>query len=564
MTGWGLEGRRPVLLLIPSVVFILLVALPTEARRERLALHHTSVDLPGAPAALLSHDLDGDGRRDLVVMVAYTEWDQVGIEESVEMDDIDGLVEVLTIVPALTDRRELRIFLATGDGFRAAGDPLPLGPEVLSLALGPGALGVIALTDTGLSALRFEPATGRAHFEPIFTERPVLAGAATFLPRLGLVHPLRRPSAPGPDVLFPAAEGLAVLLAQDDGLAPAVASRLTLPYDDGGAASNRFYPLPQVRDVDGDHLPDLVVTHPDHGLAGVQVLRNLDAGRFDRPIEPLAQSPLGRTDSDGSDDSDTEDGDETAVYFGDLDGDGQAEWVTHRSLHAEDAGFRKEMRQAKQPPALLRFFRASPTLAPNPEPYHELEILGYALDGGEDGGNDGALPGGFQDLDGDGRRDLVTLTLDFSMMQAVRILATRRISIGLDFHVWCQRPDGGFEPVHGLDLSGKFRLDLDDLRLGQLSQFAGDFDGDGKADFVQLGRGRRVSIHRGRDGCRYPADGDLTLELAEAPLDLALVDVRDLDGDALADLVVIQPQRIEDSGVTPPIRLDLYLSGDTP
>ncbi len=37
--------------------------------------------------------------------------------------------------------------------------------------------------------------------------------------------------------------------------------------------------------------------------------------------------------------------------------------------------------------------------------------------------------------------------------------------------------------------------------------------------------------------------------------------VDDFDGDALTDLVVIQPQKITEPGVTPPVRLDLYLSG---
>ena len=43
-----------------------------------------------------------------------------------------------------------------------------------------------------------------------------------------------------------------------------------------------------------------------------------------------------------------------------------------------------------------------------------------------------------QDLDGDGREDLVTLTLRFSMFQALKILATKKIGIGIDF------PDDGF------------------------------------------------------------------------------------------------------------------------
>jgi hypothetical protein len=135
--------------------------------------------------------------------------------------------------------------------------------------------------------------------------------------------------------------------------------------------------------------------------------------------------------------------------------------------------------------------------------------------------------------------------------------------VGLDFHVWCQEKDGGFRPVKGLDLSGTFRVDLNDLRVSQLSLFSGDFDGDGRADFVQIGRGKRVTIHRGRPDCSFPADPDMAFDLREEPRDLSLVRIRDLDGDGRADLYVINPQRAVEEGFVPPVRMDLYLSGGT-
>ncbi|HEX6200042.1 MAG TPA: hypothetical protein VF150_07265, partial [Thermoanaerobaculia bacterium] len=92
-----------------------------------LAFREQSLHLPGAPAALVPADLDGDGLRDLAVVVVYTEWDQIGVEELTEMDQVEGLVEVLTIVPVLLDRREVRAFLGRpGGGLEPAGEPLPL------------------------------------------------------------------------------------------------------------------------------------------------------------------------------------------------------------------------------------------------------------------------------------------------------------------------------------------------------------------------------------------------------------------------------------------------------
>ena len=71
---------------------------------------------------------------------------------------------------------------------------------------------------------------------------------------------------------------------------------------------------------------------------------------------------------------------------------------------------------------------------------------------------------------------------------------------------------------------------------------------------------RDVTIHRGRDGCVYPPDPDLKIRLEEEPRDLKPVRVEDFDGDGRSDLIVIQPQKVTEPGVTPPVRLDMYLS----
>lgn len=564
--------RRLLVALIASTV---LAALPAEAAKNRLALRYQSVELPGPPSLILPADLDADGNQDLVVVVAYTEWDQIGIEESVEMDDIEGLVEVLTIVPSLTDRRELWVFLGTDDGgYRRLAEPLPLDPSLLSLEAGPPKFPVIALTDEGLSTLRLTGSgdSQQAELEPLLRERPILAGTGTFIPDLGLGADLDGDDQR--DLLLPARDGLVVYLASDEGL-PRATARLPWPVEDRRRASSlaRTFPLPEIRDVDGDRLPDLLLPHPRREWQHPDVRLNLGRGTFSAAMTPLGtdddeaeEEPARQSEGNGGDDEATEaeaseaevsEAEASIVYFGDVDGDGVAEVVTQQHLSEGDGGMRKEMKEAKRPPFRYRFYRTGEGLAPRPDPYLEFEATGYAFDGD----SEIRVPGGFQDLDGDGRRDLITLTLDFSIMQAVRILTTRRISIGLDFHIWCQNDEGRFRPVRGLDLSGKFRLDLDNFRVGQLSQFAGDFDADGKADFVQMGRGRDVSIHRGRAGCAYPAEPDLRLRLAEEPKDLKLVQVRDLDADGYTDLIIIQPQKVTEPGVSPAVRLDLYLSG---
>lgn len=537
---------------LPAVLLLLLFTAPVHARREKLALRAESVELPGAPSAVVSADVDGDGLRDLAVVLAFTGWGEIGVQESMEMDDIEGLVEVLSVIPALVDRRELRVFPGrAGGGFDPAARTLTLEPSVLSLEEGPPGTPVLALTDDGVSVLRLRGA--ELTLEPLVKDRPVLAGTGTFLPNLGLARDLDGDGRA--DFLLPTAEGVSVYLSGPQGLAAEPASRLRFPIDDlqgprrGGLS--QFHPIPEVRDVDGDRLPDLVLRHATGGWNGFRVLRNRGRGRFSDPVAPLGDHQEDRKDGP------------RVEHFGDLDGDGRAEYATlEEQGPGEDASLRQEMKHAKRPKFLVRLHRSRPDLTMEPTPYQQFVSEGYSF-ASDGGGQDGdiRLPGGFQDLNGDGREDLLAMTLDFSMLQAVKVVTVRKLGIGLDFHVQCQGEGGRFAPVRGLDLSGKFNLDFNNLkRIGQISQFAGDFDGDGRADFTQMGRGKTVTIHRGRPDCSYPAQPDLAIQLREEPRDLALVQARDLDGDTLADLLVIQPQAAKEAGVTPPVRLDLYLS----
>jgi hypothetical protein len=243
--------------------------------------------------------------------------------------------------------------------------------------------------------------------------------------------------------------------------------------------------------------------------------------------------------------------------FTDVDGDGRAELIDVTEIEPEKDGMKASMKHAKRPPHRYRAYRMNDEFDVEADPFLEFRATGWAgdIDLEEES------VGFFRDLDGDGRKDLVTVTLEFSILQAVRVLATKRISIGLNFHVWAQAADGSFREVPNLDLSEKLKFDLNNIRLGRLAQFAGDFDGDGRIDFVHLGRGREVSIHRGQPGCRYPVKPDLVIELDEELQDLLLVRVKDYDRDGRADLSITRLMPVERQDVTPPVALDLYLSG---
>jgi len=550
-----------------ALVLGCLLATPVfPATKERLELRHVALDLPGPPARVLPTDLNGDGRTDLVVVVAYTEIQQIGENR------IEDMIEFTRVIPTLFDRRQARAYLATPTGDLVLSEPpLELPVSVLSLELDAPGGGLVALTDDGIARVRFDPSRddgeSALRLEPLVEQRSVLSGTRRFYANLELVHDLDGDG--DGDVLLPTDDGLAVYVAGPDGLTAGPGPRLRPAggSDDDNGAADRWYPMPEVRSVDGDAFPDLVFAGlaPDKG--DVDVFLGRGGGRF----APLREIALDCHDR-GSDlrrhaeASDEWPWPEDVAALRDLDGDGRAELVVGIEQSRGDS-FRKELKDAKKPISTYRFFDLDGDLAVERNPYFEMQVVGHTMEGFED--DDEVDTSGspfrleqFVDLDADGRQDLVTITLQFSIFQVIRILASKKLSIGVDFHIYAQQPDRSFREVPDLDLSEKLKFDLNNLKIGRFAQFAGDFDGDGLRDFVHLGRGAKVTVHRGRPGCRYPANPDLTIELDQEPASLDLVRIEDLDGDGRSDIRVTRPLPLGDPDVTAPARLDLYLSGE--
>jgi hypothetical protein len=513
---------------------------------RELGLRRSSLDLPAPPVSIVSADLNRDGRRDLVVVLAYAEW------SSIAEDRIEGAVQVTEVVPALFDRREARLYLAAADGtYRETGPPLPLSTSVFSVEAGPSSFPAIAITEDGLSAFRLmEDETGAGlRLVEVLSEPSVLAGSETMLPDLDVVRDID-----GDDLLdlvLPTPDGLAVYRGTPHGFWPQPI-RIELPgiFRASDSDVTQRYPLPQVEDVDGDRVQDLVVPQLGDMPQRIFVLRGEGEGRFEEARQ-IGVGCLGLRNDAGQD----PDGEQskTIASFGDIDGDGRAEVVTRVVIDTGKSG----MKQMKEPRHLYEFHRMRANLSIDPEPYQRLETVGHPFSGGFLDGSSHNL----RDLDGDGRDDLITVSFDFSVLQAVRVLTTKKMGIGLDFHVYAQGKDGSFRAVEGQRLEEKLRLDLNRLEIGRMAQFAGDFDGDGRIDFVHLGRGKSITIHRGQPGCRYADVPDLVVSLDEEPQDVALVRIRDLDGDARADIAITRPLASVEPLASVPVRLDLLLSG---
>jgi hypothetical protein len=297
-------------------------------------------------------------------------------------------------------------------------------------------------------------------------------------------------------------------------------------------------------------------------------------GRFTPPGEVPWPEPPPPPGGPEEDDDESERSWED-VWIGPVDGTAGAELVAADSLDDEDAGVRKSMEQAREPRFRVRVHglhppgpgeaaegggdEPAPPLVPSPTPRRTFDVRGWVATGS----GDLVLPGGFQDLDGDGRSDLVTVTNDITLFKAVSILATRRLTLELGFLAWCQQPDGGFVRAPGEPLTSKLTINLNDLEIRQRSLFSGDYDGDGRRDFLQLGGthgSRQIGLHLGRPNCSYPGRPDVTLRLRDKLRDLALAESLDLDGDGRSDLAITHPRPVDEAGVSPPVRLDLYWS----
>ena len=553
-------GRLGIRALLSAAFCLAIAWTPVRAAAALLPLRHVALELPSAPAEILPADLDGDGRKDLVIVMARTEWGEIG------NDRIEGMVQISEVVPALFDRREAIAFLARPDGsYARLGAPMELPDSVLSIEPGPAGVPLVALTDEGAASIRMaaepsgtdedgQPRPG-LRLDPLIADPPVLAHSRTLLSRLDLVSDLDGDGTE--DLLLPARDGLAIYGGETGGFASRPRQRLPMPGDwrRSGPDAQRFYPMPRIEDMDGDGIPDLLVADPTRTTAAnhitvSSVLRGTKGRGFQPPLEiafdPPKPAPIA---GERTQDSQVE-----VAYFGDIDGDGRAELVTRAQL---DTG-KSELKQAKEPHHLYRFYHLTSSLAVPDAPYLQTEIVGHGIDA--DLGDMRMKT--FQDLDGDGRKDLVTISLDFSLFQIVRAIATKRIGIGLDFHVYHQERDGSFHLVDGLDLSETLRVDLNDLKLERLAQFAGDFDGDGRIDFVHLGKGTSVTIHRGQPGGRYPEKPDLSIALDEEPQDVMLVRVVDLDGDGRSDLGITRTLPAGEAGASAPVRLELRLSGE--
>ncbi|MGZ3405591.1 MAG: FG-GAP repeat domain-containing protein [Polyangia bacterium] len=484
-------------------IWLTLLAVAARASAEVAPLSVERLRVPGRVLAVHAEDVNGDGKRDLVVIVGA------------------GLPPQMA--------RRIAVFFAHGSRYSA--DPDQLLPAPASAAFvdlgdvdGDGKRAIVFADASGLGMFhlggdgRFEAAPRR-----LVDVRGLLA-----LPddeELPFFDVMRDWNGDGKDeIVLPLADRTAVFTRGSDG-SWTRAVLLNLPPRASYAVRPELYeprlrnfavratltvPELSTADCDGDGKPDLVAVVDE-------ILQVHAGGRGGAIFSPTAVARLLLGNRSAVEAQRGSAHLQTVVR--DLDGDGVADLAVNKisgglgQMHAETA---------------FHYGRRGGGFG---APVQIIKRDGYA----------GALA--FADLDGDGKPDLVSPHADVGLGAMARVLLSKRMSVGFEARRNLGR---GFsvtpDAVRDIDFSVDYSV-VADLEGGYPS-VQGDFNGDGKADFIG---------QYDKDGYGVWLGGGKAL-LAEEPKAVVHAPpsryffAADLDGDGRADAVVFYRWREGMSG----------------
>jgi hypothetical protein len=473
----------------------LLATLTSPAAAARFETRRLAVD--GDVISLAAADLDGDGKRDLVVAYRH------------------GLVP--------TAKRFIGVFWNDGGNFSPRPNlVLPVDESICAYDVADvdGRRGdeLITITHDGLSARGF---AHRAAAAPVtLTREPTLfdRGDQNSLPRVAVVQALG--GAGSHELVVPLLGAIQIYRSSSSGGGESFtpAARLEIDVrnqlDDERRANPRAslpafnltfaFPAVEIADTDGDGLRDVLVVDEDR----VAVFRQKKGLAFDaRPSERRnfeARTPAERQDSFSS----------ATVHVADLDGDGVADLVVQKQVtHGITSAVTTHY---------IYLGRRGGGWDDKPNQVMRAEGLGgIGLE--------------LIDVTGDGHPDLVMPTVSMGVWQIIRVLTTKTLKVNLQVFAFDPAPavrrfadkaTAERELKFHVALSGEGDLPAFDLR--------GDYNGDKRRDLAFGDETAQIGFFVGEPGGHIAKDAAEHASVTAA----ATIEPIDLDGKGKDDLVL--------------------------
>jgi hypothetical protein len=143
------------------------------------------------------------------------------------------------------------------------------------------------------------------------------------------------------------------------------------------------------------------------------------------------------------------------------------------------------------------------------------------------------------DMNGDGRPELVRLEFNFSVLEVVELLLSGELDVAISIHQYQGEKGFGKKPSDKKKFSLPFSFETSRL-TGFVPTAAIDINADGLRDFISSGGGEKIEVWIG------DSDGPFGKKAGKQSLPTAgVIDFRDLDGDGLLDFVIFDPHNFD-------------------
>lgn len=162
---------------------------------------------------------------------------------------------------------------------------------------------------------------------------------------------------------------------------------------------------------------------------------------------------------------------------------------------------------------------------------------GIAIDGKPDAvrETEGGFSGfNFVDIDGDGREEIIETTVEFGILQMIRILVTRKVETSFRVLVLDPESPDGTRTIFEDEFS--FRLNFSDASISGMIPSMGDWNGDGIQDLAVARSDDEIGFRLGSKARGEPVFGRI-LGHQHVPLSSGNSRVADLNGDGLDEIV---------------------------